>query len=509
MERRVLFLQTESVTCYRVERGSVAVERQWQIDHDRLPDDLCTCLNHNRHTEFNLLIDLAEEECHLESFKTVGRRDQKHLIAKMKNKRFENALLSKAGVMGSGRSVSLLLSGVAKHKICADLISQFEQSGVCIRAIHSPLTLTSALTKLSHTSKGPCLFVIPLNGCYRLLACVGSFVIFNRRIVTPQNLANGKLSSDRVAKNEMLRASLTETLIYLQRQQIEGWNTPCLIVPGSSLVTDCLKDVFKSMADSGLVSEIRDLQPVSEQRLKSVSLTAEEILVAAACHCGNGYATKTHRSSYTTRKVRNVCAALALCSAGGAVSTVAVARKLTDQYEALSATYRQSALALKNTVSENNPLHEYSVEAVRQAMVTVKLIELESSQSPVKFLHELAENVQLVPGVSVSSVQWEIEDVLNDESLTEMLTHSAAKKTLDVQQVYRATVSGAVLGSPDTALTNFESFVTALRGANADPSVVVVDTPFGLGSQDKTTTSSLSDATGEFVLELSAERTVR
>jgi len=57
-----------------------------------------------------------------------------------------------------------------------------------------------------------------------------------------------------------------------------------------------------------------------------------------------------------------------------------------------------------------------SVEAVRQAMVTAELIELGMQNTPVDFLSELAENVHGTSGVSVSSVQWEVEDLLIDTS---------------------------------------------------------------------------------------------
>ena len=183
-----------------------------------------------------------------------------------------------------------------------------------------------------------------------------------------------------------------------------------------------------------------------------------------------------------------------------------MARKITGQHEGLVAGYKQSAISLQNTIAGNEPGYEYSVEAVRQAMVTSKLIELGSVHMPIEFLTGLAQNVHEASGVSVSSVQWNMDDTLNDTSLTEMLARSAEKKALNVEHVYRATVSGVVQGNPDAALTAFESFVATLRSANSDPSVVVVETPYGLSSQDRVTTSSLSATSGEFMLELTTTR---
>jgi len=528
MERRVLFLQPDRLTCYRIERDSVVAEQHWKTDRNRLPEDLRPWLNRIRQTEFNLLIDLPEEECHLESFKAVSRRDQRHLVAKMQNKRFENALVSKASVKGSSSNVSVLLSGVAEHKICAELIGQLEQAGVCVRAVHSPLTLMSAVTRLSHSGSGACLFFIPLQGCYRLVACVNSFVFFSRRIVVQCKSANVEPGADQAEKNDALKSALTETLVYLQRQQIEGWKTPELVVPDELLAANRLKEVINPLVESGLASGIKGYQsgvvlraetnrepvrmPIQMVEANSHSnwsigqCSVEAMLASAACRCGNGYATRAHRSAYTTRKVRNICAALALCGLGGAVSSASLARKITGQHETLAATYSLSATSLLSTVAGDEAGYEHSVEAVRQAMVTAKLIELGSMYTPIEFLNDLAENVNKVSGVSVNSVHWEMEDFINDTSLTEMLDQPVDAKALNVEQVYQATVTGVVHGNPGAALTAFESFVSTLRGANADPSVVVVETPFGLGNQDKTTMSSLSDASGQFVLELSTTR---
>lgn len=528
MERRILFLQPYKLICYRLEQGGIAFDQQWCIEAEQLPEDLRLYLSGTRHCEFNLLIDLPEEECHLEPLKAVSRRDQKHLIAKMQSKRFDNALLSKPDVMRNGGSVSLSLTGVVRHKICADLLRQLEQTEVCIRAVHSPLTLTPALAGLSDSGKGACLFIIPLKGCYRLVACVNSFVFFNRRIPVSGNTQNSEPGADKKTESNVLTDCLAETLLYLQRQQVAGWATPALIFPAECLPAGSLNEVFKPLTESGQVCDIRSYRPeaiVGQRQIclrqicqgkrrvvkpeepsratPAESYSASAMLASVALHCGNGYATKKHRSSYTARKVRNVCAALALCSIGGAVSSAAVARKITLEHDSLVTTYNQSATALQNTSADSDPVYGHSVEAVRQAMVTARLIETGSLYTPMEFLNELAVNVHNMSGVSVRSVQWEVEDLLNDTSLTEVLAGSGEKQRMDVEQVYRATVSGIVEGNPDIALATFESFVSTLRHANADPSVVVVETPFGLGSMEKTTTSSLSGATGKFVLELS------
>jgi len=560
MEKLVLFLQPDQLTCYRMEKGAASVARQWPIAASDLPDSLALFLDDNIHAQFSLLIDTPEEECHLESFKTTSLRDRSHLINRLKSKHFKSALLSKASVIGKGNNASLLLSGVASDELCTKFIRMLEQSRVCLRAVHSPLTLMSAIAKASHAGKGACLFILPMRGCYRLTACVNSFVLFNRRIVLPGISGNefGVNSQPAIENAELthsLTASLTETLVYLQRQQAVGWKTPRLIVVGEHDSPIVFADVCKNIAESGLAepemvesapavsgatisgavesgtaSEVSEYRPCVPHR----NASTEGLLVTAAGHCGNGYATRQHRQTYTTRKVRNVCAALALCSIGGVVSSVAVANKLTDRNATIVDSYHATPIftpalsslpySLPSPVSSKGSsgrqskvdtkvdtiaADDYEVEAVRQALVTAKLIELGSLHNPIGFLGDLAQKANTQQSVSVTSVKWQADDVLNEDSLTDMIARPEAIKALDVEQVYQATVSGIVHGKPDVALRSFEKFVSALRTASSDPSVVVVETPFGLGSGDKTTDAVLSGAQGDFVLELSSHGVAR
>ena len=57
-----------------------------------------------------------------------------------------------------------------------------------------------------------------------------------------------------------------------------------------------------------------------------------------------------------------------------------------------------------------------------------------------------------------------------------------------------------------SALEQFESFISYLRDASSDPSIVVVETPFGLGNQRRTTNTDYLAEKAEFVLEISNER---
>lgn len=527
MDKLVLFLQIDRLTCYQLESGGASVARQWPIAAAELPGDLSVFLENNSHAEFSLLIDTPEEECHLESFKTNSIRDRSHLINRIRNKHFKNALLSKASVIGKGDSASLLLSGVASDELCAGLVRLLEQSRASVRAVHSPLTLMSAIAKATHASKGACLFVLPMRGCYRLIACVNSFVLFNRRIVIPNGSGNESAVNSIPASvgtelTDMLTDSLTETLVYLQRQQVVGWETPGLIVAGTHDSSKMLAGVCKKVVESGLAkpgagSEDSDYSSTVQRR----STSTDVLLVTAAGHCGNGYTTRELRRAYTTRKVRNVCAALALCGVGGVVSSVAVANKLTDLHATIINSYHESSVLKPVQAQSNVPEDHYQVvaeagaasgnevEAVRQALVTAKLIELGSVHRPIEFLGELAQQASQQQSVSVTSVKWQTDDILNTDSLLDMIARPEAIKTLPVEQVYQATVSGIVQGKPDQALHSFDLFVSALRSASSDPSVVVVETPFGLGAGDKTTDSLLSGARGDFVLELSARGVAR
>jgi len=125
------------------------------IHSDELPSGFVVYLEDNKHSEFSLLLDLPEEECHLEQLKASGMRDRKYLVERLKNKRFEKSLLSKASISGDRKHASLLLSGVDSNSTCEKLLHSLEDNNISVRAIHSPITLTGVLAKLTGARGNP------------------------------------------------------------------------------------------------------------------------------------------------------------------------------------------------------------------------------------------------------------------------------------------------------------------------------------------------------------------
>lgn len=106
-------------------------------------------------------------------------------------------------------------------------------------------------------------------------------------------------------------------------------------------------------------------------------------------------------------------------------------------------------------------------------------------------------------GVSVTSVSWEAQEITSETLFGSRLPDETSFETVPMEQIYRSTIAGVIAGTPDVALENFEFFVSVLRDISSDPSVVVVETPFGLGAQHRTTTNDYSAKQGEFVVEIS------
>jgi len=138
--------------------------------------------------------------------------------------------------------------------------------------------------------------------------------------------------------------------------------------------------------------------------------------------------------------------------------------------------------------------YEQPVEAVRQALVTARLVEMSTAYKPLEFLQGMAESVQLHADVSINRVQWEVEEVVSETAIVDSLSKTKPLEKLYLERIYQATLSGTVLGTPETALREFESFVSMLRSANSDPSILVVETPFSLGdSGEQLSSNQLSD----------------
>jgi len=152
--------------------------------------------------------------------------------------------------------------------------------------------------------------------------------------------------------------------------------------------------------------------------------------------------------------------------------------------------YSRSALVLSNDVESIQSTYEQPVEAVRQALVTARLVEMSTAYKPLEFLQGMAESVQLHADVSINRVQWEVEEVVSETAIVDSLSKTKPLEKLYLERIYQATLSGTVLGTPETALREFESFVSMLRSANSDPSILVVETPF---SREQLSSNQLSD----------------
>ena len=204
---------------------------------------------------------------------------------------------------------------------------------------------------------------------------------------------------------------------------------------------------------------------------------------------------------YLRRRFQSVAVAVAISLMGGAVSTVAVANKLETEYQSLSVDYQQ-AIESGNSLDLHDERYVYSVEAVRQALITAKLIEIQSERSPVSFLSMLANVVGNETAVSVNSVEWHQEDFLDQKSLKAILEKPEDIEKMPIDQFFRATVGGSIEGNAASALDRFETFVSSLRNTSAEQSVVVVEAPFGLAEDSKTTTEDMIANEAVFTIEL-------
>jgi len=158
MKKCIVFLQPNRITCYCKSAAGYLIDQEWTIAADELPSDFSDYLAGNRYAEFTLLLDLPEEECHLQDLKATGFRDRRHIIERLKSRRFENSLLTNSTIARFRQNVTLLLTVIDNNTLCESLIKTLSTAGICLKAIHSATTLTPILAKRVAARKGAQLF---------------------------------------------------------------------------------------------------------------------------------------------------------------------------------------------------------------------------------------------------------------------------------------------------------------------------------------------------------------
>jgi len=446
-------------------------------------------LSENKQCVYSLVIDLAAEEGYFEPIPSVSVRDRKHLYQRLQTKHFPSSILSCTDRDADRKSSGVLVSGFTDSAVLTDLLKQIEKAGALLQAIHSPLTLVRSLCKELNKNKGAHLLVVRSDHSrIRMIACIDAQAVFTRQVVVatdPKCVTDG----------------ITETLTYLNRCEIHGWETPLVTMLGftKSDYRIC-EELTGALVESEAVKKVCGALPEGNCEKNSISVL-DKLLAYASCRGQAAYAGSKQRHLYLRRKLRCIAAAAAISALGGAASTVAVANKLDFEHESLTNSYQQ-AVGSTDVLMLQEERYEYSVEAVRQALITAKLIEAQSQGSPLNLFSELATVVSQEPGITLSSVSWHRQDELDDKSLQAIFNKPENIDKLLLNQFYRTSVTGSVEGAAGAALDRFESFVNSLRKTSTSPSVVIIEAPFGLGEHNKTTAADLTADTAVFTIEL-------
>ena len=520
MSKRILFLQAHQLSVFTVlKRDRVVHETKFSLISKTIPAEVTGYISSHIDSTFTLVVDLMEEECHTESMPSIGLRDRKHYFNKLRAKYFSNPLLSCLSVNKNSKKSTVVISGIDQHEVCNALLKILAKSGAMLHAIHSSVTLSWGLCKKLKLS-GANLLVLQLDRhCFRLMACVETHVVISRRVEYSEQCSDVQLL-------ESLENSIQETLVYLERQSIAGWEKPVInligkiateYVSGSDTNTD---DDMEGMAESGLPVVAINLKNVTQLvgTPQFASQYADVLIASVSLSTGKNYARSVHRTNYVRKTLHQMFLALVLSLAGGAVATAAVVSKINSEYTVLGEEYSRSTTVAKDSSSLMEADYEYSVEAVRQALVTAQIIEMRSQYSPLVFLTDVSDVLVDTSGVSITSVAWERKDTLDAQSLGELLDQSSDVEVVPMELFYTATVSGHISGSAGSSLDAFDLFVSRLRLSTSDATVVVLDAPYGVSAQATTSmsdkalsseienpdiTSDESTDNGKFVVELS------
>ena len=520
MSKRILFLQAHQLSVFAVFKGGrVVPDTKFNLINKVIPAEVTRYISRHIDSTFTLVVDLMEEECHTESMPSIGLRDRKHYFNKLRAKYFSSPLLSCLKVIKNNKKSTVVISGLDQHEVCKTLLKILAKSGAMLHAIHSPVTLSQIFCKKFKLT-GATLLVLQLDRhCFRLMACVETHVVISRRVEYSEQYSDVQLL-------ESLENSIQETLVYLDRQSTAGWEEPVISLIGE-IAAEYVSGSDKSTNDDmeGGVDPGLPVVAINPQNIaqfagtpESASRYADVLIASVSLSTGKNYARAVHRTNYFRKKLHQTFLALGLSLMGGAVATAAVVSKVNSEYALLGDEYSQSTQVAKDSSSLIEVDYEYSVEAVRQALVTAKIIEMRSQHSPMVFLTEVSDVLVDTSGVSITSVAWERKDTLDAQSLGELLDQSSAVEVVPMEIFYTATVSGHISGSVSSSLDAFDSFVSRLRLSASDATVVVLEAPFGVSAQattsmsDKALSSKIgnpniisdeSSANGKFIVEVS------
>ena len=320
-------------------------DRKFRLVDNSLPAEVQNYISNHIDNTFVLIIDLMEEECHTESMPSIGLRDRKHYCSKLQAKYFSSPLLWCLKVSSNNKKSTVVISGLDQHVVCNGLLKLLIKSGAMLHSIHSAVTLSRPLRrKLSLT--GANLLALQLDRyCFRLIACVEAHVVISRRVEFSEQCSDLQL-------RESLRNSLQETLAYLDRQSISGWESPVIRLLGE-IATEFSSGLDKSFSSKteGIVVPglpIVTIRPHNISQLvgtpQSASRYADVLVASVSLSTVKNYARGKHRVNYVKKKLHQTFLALSLSLLGGAVATAAVVSQVNQSYSVLSDEYSHCLL---------------------------------------------------------------------------------------------------------------------------------------------------------------------
>jgi len=429
-----------------------------------------------------LIVDVPSEEIQSDVLTVMGRSDRRQYIRMLRRKHQKAHCLSKVDVVAAitGKVVQKL--GISDDETAA-LIKALVEHDCLIQSVHSPVTLAGALARKINANNCA-IFVISIDReSYRLVACIGTRLVLSRSVFTENQNTDANIIAD----------NLRESLIYLRRQADSEWSAP-VVYTFSKHFAERLQKNLSSTGDDGL--RIDSLE-FSDQA-SSINPVNYDLIRLVHKAPSQGYRLPIKQNIFLMRRLRHAIAGMAASLLVGVTAMAGVNDRLLVEYESLS----QEHIDIENIVDDASEFLDdkktLNVEAVRQALATAKLVDIRSQVSPMPFLYGLSENKANNKTVQIYAVDWQRQDGLDLQILRDLDKTDA--NNISVDTIYRATVLGAVHGDLDDAMTSFDSFLLSLRKANIDSNVIVIDTPFGLSDQSRTTDKDI--AGGDFSVEV-------
>ena len=365
--------------------------------------------------EIIVLLDLQDEQIHLENIPRVGKRDQKSLLLHHQRKLFGQSQYT-SGCVGISNDnsadsrITVTLIGLPANPENHGWLGIIDSLSVKVRSFHWMSLLLFPLAETACTVAHLLLVIARIDaGDDRIIAFRGNQLLISRRL--------GKLAGpDSVVTD--LAPQVSQTVAYLGSMTeltgsaftVEKEVSTVALGAYSSSEIDNVDLMLKGLGYASVVRipEARlgegaaggTLAPKSVAEALAYSVTKKRAFL---------YSLISRGERFLQRRIRHVMYAVCIFLVATAAVATAASRQVIAEYQKLS-TVASEVEAMATDIRHNNHQPEWSdqypIDGIRESMVHVAAIDRADNSAPFHFLVSLSRQLTAHPTIELSSVKW-------------------------------------------------------------------------------------------------------